>query len=159
MLVLLLSYKQSTPNKPLVAYRILRTDSVYVTPANLPKNKPVLVMYFSPDCSHCQRFTSELLLAMDNEAKHHKKLLASTQIVMVTYALLPAIQDFYRDYELKKYPNITVGTEGYTYVVQRYYDVHTTPYIALYNKAGKMVASYSKSPRFADVYNDWKKML
>ena len=41
-------------------YRILTTDSVYVTPADLKKNKGTVVIYFSPDCSHCQHLMYEL---------------------------------------------------------------------------------------------------
>ena len=39
-----------------------------------------------------------------------------------------------------------MGTEGYTYVVQRYYQVGTTPYIAIYDKKGKLSKTYTKPP-------------
>jgi len=132
-------------------YRILNTDSVYVTPADLKKNMPVMVIYFSPDCSHCQHLMYELKPKM-NELKH-------VQVVMVTFVQqIKAIQVFYRDFDLKKYPNFTVGTEGYTYLVQRYFDVHMTPYIALYDKNRKLVKAWEKAPSADELADEAKKL-
>jgi thioredoxin-related protein len=105
-------------------YHILTTDSVYVTPANLPKNKAVMIVYFSPDCSHCQHMMYELKPKMA-AFKH-------TEVVMVTFVQqIKAIQVFSRDFDLAKYPN---------------FDVHTTPYVALYDKNHKFVKAWDKIP-------------
>ncbi|MDB4924858.1 thioredoxin fold domain-containing protein [Mucilaginibacter sp.] len=121
-------------------YRILTTDSVYVTPANLKHHKTMLV-YFAPDCPHCQHLTVEL--------KEKMKQLGDTQIIMITWSAnydIRAIKNFVRDYDLKKYPNIIVGTEGYTSLVMKYFNVQTTPYVAVYNSDKKLIKGYSKSP-------------
>jgi len=132
-------------------YHILTTDSVYVTPANLKKDKAVMVIYFSPDCSHCQHLMYELKPKMD--------AFKNTQVIMVTFVQqIKAIQVFARDFDLKKYPNFTVGTEGYTYVVQKYFDVHTTPYIALYDKNRKLVKAWDKAPSVDTLVNEVRKM-
>ncbi|HAL81298.1 MAG TPA: hypothetical protein DCO83_02915 [Mucilaginibacter sp.] len=137
---------------PLIpSYRILNTDSVYITPANLKKNKPVMVIYFAPDCSHCQHLMYEL--------KPKMKDFKNIQVVMITFVKeLKAIQVFYRDFDLKKYPNFIVGTEYPTYKVQQYYQVRTTPYIALYNKNGKLVKTYEKVPNVDTLLAEVKKM-
>jgi thioredoxin-related protein len=120
-------------------YHILTTDSVYVTPANLPKDKSVLIVYFSPDCSHCQHMMYEM--------KPKMAAFKNTEVIMVTFVQqIKAIQVFARDFDLAKYPNFIVGTEGYTYVVQKYFDVHMTPYIALYDKHHKLVKEWEKAP-------------
>lgn len=132
-------------------YHILTTDSVYVTPANLKKNKPVMIIYFAPDCSHCKNFMFEMKPHMDD--------FKNVQVVMITFVLqLKATQTFYRDFDLKKFPNFTVGTEGYTYVVQRFYEVKTTPYIALYDKKGKLVKAYDKVPKIDELSDEVKKL-
>jgi len=132
-------------------YHILTTDSVYTSPADLKNNKPVMIIYFAPDCSHCQHLMGEMKPKMD-AFKH-------VQVVMITWVKeIRAIRDFYRDYDLKKHSNFTVGTEGYSMVVQRYYDVHSTPYIALYDKNHKLVKSWDKAPS-ADELADEAKML
>jgi thiol-disulfide isomerase/thioredoxin len=140
-----------TPPATIPPYHILTTDSVYVTPANLKKNKPTMIIYFAPDCSHCQHLMYEM--------KPKMKDFKNVQIVMVTFVQqLKAIQVFYRDFDLKKYPNFTVGTEGYTYLVQKYYQVKTTPYIALYDKAGKLAQHYDKPPTVDELAAAVKKL-
>jgi len=138
-------------------YRILTKDSIFVTPANLKKGKPVMIVYFSPDCTHCQHFTEELKSKMDAEKKKGISIFRNTQIVMVTYTALLNMKLFYIDYELAKYPNITMGTEGTTYTVLRYYSVKTTPYIAVYGKNGKLVQGFEKIPKLDDLEATIKK--
>jgi thioredoxin-related protein len=133
-------------------FRILKTDSTWFTPADLKKNRPVMIIYFSPDCSHCQHLVYEM--------KPKMKKFGDMQIVMVTFtdpSMLKMIQGFYRDFDLAKYPNITVGTEGTTYVVQRYYQVATTPYIAIYDRKGKLIKAFDKAPSIDTLITTVKK--
>ncbi len=140
-----------TPPSAIPPYRILTTDSVYITPANLKKNKPVMIIYFAPECSHCQHLMEEM--------KPKMAAFKNIQIVMITFVeQFKAIKNFYHDFEIAKYPNIIVGTEGYTYVVQRYYQVKTTPYIALYDKHGKLTNAYEKPPKIEDLAETVKKL-
>ncbi len=138
---------QRIQNLPM--YRILNTDSVNVTTASLKKGKPVMIVYFSPDCSHCQHLMYEL--------KPKLKELSGVQIVMITFVQYKMIKEFYRNFGLAAYPNITVGTEGYTYEMQKYFDVKTTPYIAIYDKHGKLVKAYEKAPDVKELVDVAKK--
>ncbi len=144
-------------DKPIPPYKILTPDSVYATPAKLKKDGPVMIVYFSPDCTHCQHFTEELTDLMKDEQKHHKNVLRKTQIVMITWSSIEGVRVFAKDYELDKYKNITIGTEGYGLLVQKYYQVKTTPYIAVYSKSGKPVQSFKSAPKIADVMAAIKK--
>lgn len=133
-------------------YRILKTDSTFATPADLKKNRPVMLIYFSPDCPHCQRLMYEI--------RPKIKSFGDMQIVMITWSNnfdIRAIKTFYHDFDLKKYPNIIVGTEGYTYTVQKYFQIETTPYIAVYNRSGKMVKGFAKAPTIEDLLAAVKK--
>ncbi|HTE00927.1 MAG TPA: hypothetical protein VK668_16660 [Mucilaginibacter sp.] len=130
-------------NKPdiekIPPFHILKQDSTWFTPADLKKNRAVMIIYFAPDCSHCQHLMYEM--------KPKMKKFGNIQIVMVTFiepSMLRALKGFYRDFNLAKFPNITVGTEGRTYVVQKYYQVSTTPYIAIYDHKGKLVKAFDK---------------
>jgi protein-disulfide isomerase len=124
-------------------YRILDADSVYRTPANLKKNQPVMIVYFSPDCSHCQHLMNEIKGQMKNFSK--------MQIVMVSAVDYRMIKGFYKDFGIAAYPNITVGTEGNTYKVLQYYNVKTTPYIAIYNHQHKLLKAYEKAPKIEEL--------
>ncbi len=133
-------------------FKILRTDSTWFTTANLKKGKPVMIIYFSPDCSHCQHMVYDM--------KPKMKQFGNIQIVMVTFTdfnRLKMIQNFQRDFDLAKYHNITIGTEGHTYIVQRYYQVRTTPFIAIYDKNGKLVKAYDKAPSIDTLIAEIKK--
>jgi thioredoxin-related protein len=133
-------------------FKILRPDSTYFTPADLKKDKPVMIIYFSPDCSHCQHLVYDM--------KPKMKEFGDMQIVMVTFTeftMLKMIKNFTRDFDLAKYPNITVGTEGHTYLVQRYYQVTTTPYIAVYDHKGKLVKAFEKAPSMSELIATVKK--
>lgn len=144
--------------KSIPHYRLLNQDSAYVTQANLKKGKPVMIIYFSPDCTHCQRLTYEFKDEFKKEAKRHTSELSHVQIVMATWAQLKAIQVFYKDFGLSQYPNITLGTEGYTYALQRFYQVKTTPYIAIYSKTGQLVKAFDKEPKLDDILMVLKKV-
>jgi thioredoxin-related protein len=147
---------QNPPNtqniQSIPPFKILKTDSTWFTPANLKPNKAVVVIYFSPDCSHCQHMVYEM--------KPKMKEFGKAQIVMITFtdfSMLKMIRNFTRDFDLAKYPNITIGTEGHTYVVQRYYQVRTTPYIAVYDRKGKLVQAFEKAPTMDELIAAVKK--
>jgi thioredoxin-related protein len=128
------------------AFHILNQDSVYVTNADLKKNKAVMIVYFSPDCSHCQRMMYEM--------KPHMKAFTNVQVVMVTFiqtTYLKLLIDFRKTYGLAAYPNFIMGTEYPDYALQRYFQVYTTPYIAIYDRKGKLVKAFDKVPKMGDL--------
>jgi thioredoxin-related protein len=131
-------------------FRILTHDSVYVNNSILKNDKPVVFIYFSPDCSHCQRLMYEL--------KPYMKDFSKSQVVMVTFiqkSYLKLLREFRRDFNLNSYPNFITGTEYPDYKLQRYFQVATTPFIAIYGRNGKLVKYFDKSPKevteFVDV--------
>jgi thioredoxin-related protein len=133
-------------------FKILKADSTSFTPANLKKDKPVMIIYFSPDCTHCQHLVYEM--------KPKMKEFADVQIVMITFTdfnRLIMLKNFIRDFNMAKYPNITIGTEGRTYVVQQFYQVATTPYIAIYDHKGKLVRAFDKAPTMDELIAEVKK--
>ncbi|MFD0795265.1 TlpA family protein disulfide reductase [Mucilaginibacter litoreus] len=135
---------------PVIApYKILTTNDVYVTPADLPKNTPVMLIYFAPDCPHCQKLIRDLKPSMNK--------LKNIQVVMITFTDIRMVKTFENDYGLKPYKNFTLGTEGYTYKVQRYYQLKHTPYIAIYDHSGKLVEAFDKEPSVDDILGAVKK--
>jgi thiol-disulfide isomerase/thioredoxin len=104
-------------------------------------------MIFSPDCSHCQHETEELIAHMDE--------MKNDEIVMITYHPLYMMKDFIANYGLSKYPNIVVGKDIY-YITTGFYDVHNIPYLAMYDKKGKLIEGFEGSlpiPKVIDILN------
>jgi thiol-disulfide isomerase/thioredoxin len=135
-------------------YRILKADSTYSTSADLNKSKPVMIIYFAPDCGHCQHLMQEMKPKMDE----FKKM----QIVMITftrteYPYMRLMRDFIKDYDLKKYHNLTMGTEYPTNKVQQFYQIRTTPFIAVYDHNGTLIKSFEKVPKLDELIATVKK--
>jgi thiol-disulfide isomerase/thioredoxin len=110
---------------------------------DLPMGKPIIIIYFDPDCDHCEKTTKELLIKMDEFKK--------ASIAMVTYLPVDKVIEFEKKYALKKYPNIYVGTEVKTFFLRNYYRLVTMPFIALYTKNGDMVKEYRNQETLTDL--------
>lgn len=123
--------------------QILLGDSLTTyTKAQIPKDKPVLFMIFSPDCSHCQNETEDLVGHIDQLKEVH--------IVMITLRPLWMMNDFITTYGLAKYSNIVIGKDV-NYFTPSFFDIHNIPYMAIYNKKGKLVEGISGTLPIEDV--------
>jgi len=120
-------------NPTIPSFKIIQTDSTWFTNENLPKNKPVVIIYFSPDCSHCQYEVKELNKKMDS--------LSNTFFVWVSYHPMEDIKAFYIKYGLNKFSNVAVGRDP-KYFIPAFYKVEFTPFIAVYNSQGKFVKEF-----------------
>lgn len=94
------------------------------------KKKTTLLMLFSPDCSHCQHETEELVKNRD--------LLKDLQIVMITFHPLWQMNAFVEQYRVRELPDVVVGKDIYT-LLPSFYDLRNLPFHALYNKKGNLV--------------------
>lgn len=118
-------------NKTTIApFKITLVNGKTYTYNQLAKDKATVLVYFSPTCDHCKHFTEAML--------KRKKELADKQIIMVSYLPVDDVKKFDDEYHLSSNPNIKVGTEGYTFIVQKYYNVQRFPFIAEYGKNGKL---------------------
>jgi thiol-disulfide isomerase/thioredoxin len=75
--------------------------------ADIPKGKPVVLIYFAPDCDHCHTLMNEFF----KRAADFK----SAEVIMVTFKPVSDVAAFEKSYQTSRYPNIRVGTEGTTY--------------------------------------------
>lgn len=112
------------------------------------KPGPVVLMYFSPDCDHCQDFTKALL--------KNYTVISNKQLVMITFQSMEMIKKFEKDYNLAAYPNIKIGTEGTSYLVQKYYQIRSFPYIAMYDKNGKHVRTFEGEQPYTEIFKALK---
>jgi thioredoxin-related protein len=124
-------YKRSPTVPP---FTLLETDSVSLfTKADLKKNKPVLIIVFSPDCEHCQHETEEIIKHMDDFKK--------VQIVMATMMPFTTMKNFYVRYKLANYKNIKVGKDLQN-MLPSFYMAHSLPYLAMYDKKGELLTTF-----------------
>jgi thiol-disulfide isomerase/thioredoxin len=124
---------QRFPDVP--PFQLLATDSLNtVTRNDLKPGLPVLIMYFSPECDHCQKQTEFILSAIDS--------LRNVEIVLATYQPFTQLKVFVKKYNLSAYPNIYIGRDT-RYFMAPFYNIHKLPFLALYNSKGKLITTYA----------------
>jgi thiol-disulfide isomerase/thioredoxin len=118
-------------DKSIPAFDILEVDSTTVFHTqDIPSGKPVILMYFSPDCEHCQHMTEEILKTMDS--------LQNTRIVMLTSLPFFKMKNFYSYYKIGDYKNITMGRDG-QFFFSRHFGSQYVPYLAIYDRHKKLL--------------------
>lgn len=116
-------------------FRIIQANGKVFKAEDLPIGKPIIIIYFSPDCDHCNMLMKDFF---KREASFR-----NASIAMVTYLPVDDVRKFNQKYNLSKYPNMYVGTEGSTFFLKNYYALTQMPFIALYAKNGDFVKSYT----------------
>ena len=108
-------------------------DSTAFTNDQLKKDKPVVLMFFSPDCDHCQKEIKELLA--------YKEELKDLQIVMASPAAFAEINNFYADYNIASMSNIVMGKDQ-GYALGMKYQLRTYPSVFVYDAKGTLAKAF-----------------
>ncbi len=115
-------------------FDLLQTDSsTHLTKANINQKHKTLLMFFSPECTHCQHQTEDMLAAIDS--------LKDIQIVMATYQPFEEMLAFNQKYEIAKYSNIKLGRDT-KYFLPPFFRMKSLPYLALYDGKGNFITSF-----------------
>lgn len=138
-------------SQSLPPFKMMLTNNKVFSAADLPKGKPTILIYFDPECEHCQKLMAELFKKIDQFRK--------TQIVMVTYKPVSEVIPFEKLHNTKKYNNIVVGTEGLAFYLRNYYGITTLPFTAVYDKNGNLSHSYVKDTSVDDLIARLKKLI
>jgi thioredoxin-related protein len=134
------------PNLPPIQLLLADSTTKY-TKNDIPKNKPVLFMLFSPDCSHCQHTAEEMVQRKDE--------LKDINIIMATLHSIKEMNAFIEKYGLNQLPNIIVGKDIY-YIMPSFYVVKNLPYLAFYNKKGKLITGFEGSMPLTKIIDTFK---
>lgn len=131
---------QNTPNLPYLsdngipAFNLMEVDSTTIfNTKDIPSGNPVILMYFSPECEHCQKMTEALLQNMDS--------LKNVQFVMLTSLPFNLMKTFYEYYKIANYKNITMGRD-YDFFFSRHFGSNYVPYLAVYDRNKKLLKVY-----------------
>jgi thiol-disulfide isomerase/thioredoxin len=116
----------------------------------LPKGKPVVIIYFDPDCDHCQKMMDTLFKKINSFKK--------AELVLVTYKPLNELAAFEKKYNIHKYENIKAGTEGTVFYLRNYYKLIKMPFTALYDKRGNYSYSYKDQVPLNDLLSRLNKL-
>lgn len=108
-------------------------DSTIFSNKDLHKNRPFVIMFFSPDCEHCQKETKELLA--------YKTELKDVPILMASPGSYAMVKQFYQDYGLSAMPNIKMG-QDVNFVLGSIFQLRTFPSIFVYDQQGKLSKAF-----------------
>jgi thiol-disulfide isomerase/thioredoxin len=120
-------------NKNIPDFALLLTDSSRFNNNNIPNSKFTILIYFSPDCGHCQHEATEMVKNIDS-LKH-------VFIVWASSRSMPEIKAFGEKYGFNACRNIVYGQDQ-QYSIPSYYQVKYTPFVAVYDKRKQFVKAY-----------------
>ena len=127
-------------------FKLLAADSVtFYTKDQLKKNRPVLVMYFNPECEHCKHITQEIIKHIDD--------LKKVQIVMAAWpgpGSFGTMKTFYSPYKIGELKNIRLGHD-FQNVLRSFYRVQSFPFLAMYDKKGNLITTFEGSMKIEDI--------
>lgn len=147
---LLIGTSISAQSGKLPPFQMVQSNGHVFRASDLPFGKPILIVYFSPECEDCHNFLKELL--------NHTNELGRTSIVMISFLSVEAISQTINSYKLNEYPNIYVGTEGTSFFVRNYYRIEHIPFLALHNKNGDLVKTYRQDIDINTLLNNIKNL-
>jgi len=114
---------------------LLLSDSLtHVNTGDVKKGRPVALLYFSPDCEHCQKETKSIL--------HHMDSLHNVQFYFITNDSLDRIRIFKSVFHLDNYTNITVGWDNQFQFPRQFKDA-APPYLVMYDRKLKKIAVFN----------------
>lgn len=129
---------QSRPKAPageaLPDFDLLLVDSTTrLNTASIKEGQPIAILYFSPDCEHCQAETEGLL--------KHMSTMKDTRFYFVTIDPFERMQAFSGYYKLASYPNITVGKDEQFFFLRHFKDA-VPPSVFLYDRQKRQCRAF-----------------
>lgn len=122
--------KTGMEGKPLPSFNLLLPDSTtYFNTAEIRGGTPIVLYYFSPRCPYCHAQMEDIV---DNIST-----LKDIKFYVITSWPFSEMNNFYKHYQLRQYPNITVGYD-YTYFFEKFFKITGVPYTAIYAKDKKL---------------------
>lgn len=116
--------------KPLPEFSLLLQDSTtYFNTKNIPANKPVVLILFSPECPYCR--------AQIREITEDINKLKDVQFFFVTKIPPSYLRQFSNEFKLDKYPNIIAGIDTSNFMSE-YFKPTGVPYTAIYGNDKKL---------------------
>ncbi|MDR0793921.1 MAG: redoxin domain-containing protein [Chitinophagaceae bacterium] len=150
-ILLVISATAHAQRTKLPPFRIVQENNTVFKAGQLPQGKPVVLIYFLPDCEHCHVVITNLLKHINEFDK--------ASVVMVTYYPPAEVGKFARKYGFDKRSNFYLGTEGNSFIIKNYYNLSKLPFMALYTKNGDLVKAYYSEEGFNDLLQQLKPVI
>jgi thioredoxin-related protein len=132
------------PALPAFNMRLMDSETIFNT-YNIPKGKPAMLVLFSPDCQHCQKFFKEFMPAMDS--------FQNVDFYIITaYSKMSALRSFAEEFHFDKYKNIKMVGRDYEFFCPVFYGLRSVPDLILYDKNKKLVKLIDHGGKASEIY-------
>jgi thioredoxin-related protein len=119
----------------LPSFSMLLMDSTTVLKTQeIPSGKPIVLLFFRPDCPHCRQETQDLV--------DHIQSFKDVRFYLLAAAPLREIKAFYLKYHLNQFDNFTVGKDQERTFFHAFRP-STVPYLAIYDGNKRLVKIYN----------------
>ncbi|MBS1616290.1 MAG: thioredoxin fold domain-containing protein [Bacteroidetes bacterium] len=116
-------------------FKILLPDSATIfNTYNIPKGRPSVLFFFSPDCEHCQMVTDSLLKYMPQ--------MKEARFYMFTFMPLSELRPFIARKHLDELKNVVLGKD-YEFFFPMYYKATTVPWLVVYDRQKRLVKAWN----------------
>lgn len=114
-------------------FELLGLDNQKIKRDNLAKRNGTLIIYFSPDCHHCQQQMDWLQKDLNAFSKYN--------LVLATYQPMEELKAFYDKYKMASWKNLYIGRDE-KFFLPPYFKIGNLPFLALYDKNGNLLTSF-----------------
>lgn len=137
--------KTGLEGKILPAVNVLSSDSTtYFNTSNIPAGQPIVLLLFDPYCPYCREETKSIITNI--------KSMQDVRFYLITSSSFSDMKAFYKNFELNKYKNITVGVDtGFSFI--KYFKISGVPFTAIYTRKKTLKQTFSGNVE-AKVIND-----
>lgn len=139
----------SSTYKQVPDFKLITVDSASFSKINLPTGHPVIFIYFSPDCGHCE-FEAKEILAASNTQK-----MKDAFWVWVSYHPVPDLKVFFNKFNFSSHSNMVMGRDT-SYYLPALFHVAFTPYMAMYSSEGSLIREFRNGARAEEIERDLK---
>ena len=120
--------------KLMPAFSMLLSDSTtFFNTANIPPGRPSVLFLFGPHCPYSKAQMKVILQNMDK--------LKDIHFYLITNYPVPDMRQFYSEFQLSKYPNITIGQDTSSFFTD-YLEIPGVPFMAFYDKNKKLKKTF-----------------
>ncbi len=135
---------QKSPSLPVFNIRMMDSVTIFNT-FNIPKGKKTMILFFSPDCKHCNAQMKILVKGMDS--------LSNVQFYMITPVhSMTELRSFYEKYHLADFKNIALVGRDYEFFFGTFYGIKVVPDMALYDEQKKIIKLFEGVTTISEVY-------
>ena len=118
----------------LPAFNLLAMDSSTIfNTYNIPEGKPTVLMFYSPDCDHCQHLAEQIMQHMDS--------LKSAEFYLLTPMTIAATKEIDAKYHVTDFKNMHLYKD-YEFFFPHFFGANYVPYLAVYDKHKMLVKLY-----------------